>query len=110
MTPQQAALLRFLDEWYERFDYGPSYLEMMGALGMKSKAEIHRLVNGLEERGKIIRIPFRARSVRPASDPIRNAVDVLLACAIERTDDRVTVDAEAFCRLVDAIQKDRSAA
>ena len=60
MTRQQSRLLAFLRA---PRDYSPSYSEMATALGLKSKAGIHRLVLALESQGKIKRLAHRARSV-----------------------------------------------
>lgn len=41
----------------------PSFHEMRGALGLSSLNSVHRLVDGLEERGMIRRIRDRARAI-----------------------------------------------
>jgi repressor LexA len=49
----------------------PSFEEMRAALRLKSKSGIHRLIQGLEERGFIRRLAYRARAlevVKPTSD------------------------------------------
>lgn len=63
MTLRQYELLCFIRDYYERNDFAPSYDEMKEALGLHSKSGISRLVNALEERGHISRLPNRARSI-----------------------------------------------
>src|SRR5690606_11168442 len=41
----------------------PSFEEMKDALDLRSKSGIHRLINALEERGFIRRLPNRARAL-----------------------------------------------
>lgn len=46
----------------------PSFDEMKDALGLRSKSGIHRIIIALEERGKIVRLPNRARSITLADE------------------------------------------
>lgn len=41
----------------------PSFDEMKVALGINSKSGVKRLVDGLVERGAIVRLPGRARAI-----------------------------------------------
>ncbi len=63
MTRQQQALLTFIREHVGRSGFAPSYREMADALGLRSKAGVHRLVVALEKLGHIRRLPNHARSV-----------------------------------------------
>lgn len=63
LTKRQADLLAFLRQHQAAHGYGPSFDEMMVALGLASKSGIFRLLGGLENRGLIRRQPNRARSV-----------------------------------------------
>jgi repressor LexA len=65
LTRKQSALLEFL----RGCDECPSFDEMKVALGLKSKSGVHRLVDALEERGYIRRIPNRARAIELVHDP-----------------------------------------
>ena len=47
----------------------PSYEEMKEALDLRSKSGIHRLINALEERGFIRRLPHRARAIEVTKLP-----------------------------------------
>lgn len=46
----------------------PSFDEMKDALGLRSKSGVHRIITALVERGKIVRLPNRARSIALADD------------------------------------------
>ncbi|MEX2454068.1 MAG: transcriptional repressor LexA, partial [Rhodospirillaceae bacterium] len=50
------------------------YDEMKEALNLKSKAGIHRLISGLEERGFIRRLPHKARALEVLKKP-QNMID-----------------------------------
>ncbi|MCB1968926.1 MAG: transcriptional repressor LexA [Geminicoccaceae bacterium] len=63
LTQRQLQLLRFVHEHMDKHGICPSFEEMRAALGLRSKSGIHRLVSGLEERGFIRRLAYRARAV-----------------------------------------------
>lgn len=63
LTAKQQQLLAFIDDRLSSGGVSPSFDEMKDALGLKSKSGVHRLVNALEERGFIRRLPNRARAL-----------------------------------------------
>lgn len=63
LTKKQHELLLFINDRLAQDGVPPSFDEMRGALGLKSKSGIHRLITGLEERGFIRRMPHRARAL-----------------------------------------------
>src|SRR5690606_7727787 len=63
LTKKQRELLVFIDERLKATGVAPSFDEMKEALALKSKSGIHRLINALEERGFIRRLPHRARAL-----------------------------------------------
>ena len=65
LTSQQAKLLAYL----KSCERTPSYSDMQIAMGMKSKSGVHHLIDALEERGYIERIPNRARCIRVLEKP-----------------------------------------
>lgn len=66
LTARQQELLRFIQGYVvEHKGVPPSYEEMTFGIGVASKSGISRLVNGLEERGFVRRLPNRWRSVMP---------------------------------------------
>lgn len=62
ITRKQYTLLGFIESRL-RDGVTPSFDEMRVAMGIRSKSGIHRLVNGLEERGFLRRLPHRARTL-----------------------------------------------
>jgi len=55
MTPKQQEVFAFICDTLQEKRYSPSYEEIMAYTGHKSKANIFRLVNGLIERGYLMR-------------------------------------------------------
>lgn len=72
LTQRQLQLLQFIQEFMGEHGVPPSFDEMRRALKLRSKSGIHRLISGLEERGYIRRLAYRARAlevVRQAGHP-----------------------------------------
>lgn len=63
LTLKQQELLSFIQARLEEGGVSPSFEEMKEALDLRSKSGIHRLINALEERGFIRRLPNRARAL-----------------------------------------------
>ncbi|MGD9510427.1 MAG: transcriptional repressor LexA [Geminicoccaceae bacterium] len=63
LTQRQLQLLRFIQQYVKEHDVSPSFDEMRAALKLRSKSGIHRLISGLEERGYIRRLAYRARAL-----------------------------------------------
>lgn len=63
ITPREADLLAFLKSHSVGTGLMPSFREMQDALGLKSKSGVHRLVEGLEQRGRIRRLKHHARAI-----------------------------------------------
>ena len=63
LTKKQRELLLYLEERISNSGITPSFEEMMTKVGLKSKSGIHRLISGLEERGFIKKLPFKARAI-----------------------------------------------
>lgn len=64
LTAKQRELLNFLKGYVAQHDgLAPSFEEMAQAVGLVSKSNIHRLIEALECRGLIRRIPHRARTI-----------------------------------------------
>lgn len=80
LTPRQAELLAFIDAQTGKTGICPSYQEMMTAMGFSSRENINRLVQALERRGYIRRIPRAARSIEVIRRPkASGAVTSILA-------------------------------
>lgn len=67
MTPAQAELLDFLRGWFATCDVSPSFGDIQGATGMKSRSAVFSPLNELERQGYIVRDKGRARSIRMAT-------------------------------------------
>jgi repressor LexA len=63
LTQRQHELLHFIHRYFNEHGVPPSFEEMRDALRLRSKSGIHRLITGLEERGYIRRLPYRARAL-----------------------------------------------
>lgn len=56
--------LDFVRDFIAEKGYSPSFTEIGGAIGLKSKGGVHSLIRQLKERGMVEYLPHRARSVR----------------------------------------------
>ena len=63
LTKKQNELLIYINQNLRETGVAPSYEEMKEALDLRSKSGIHRLINALEERGFIRRLPHKARAL-----------------------------------------------
>src|ERR1700739_3334159 len=73
LTRKQRELLLFINQRLTATGLSPSFDEMKGALNLRSKSGIHRLISGLEERGFIRRLPHRARALEVVKLPEESA-------------------------------------
>lgn len=62
-TKRADDLLFFIEEYIASRGIAPSFDEMMVNLGFRSKSGVHRLIEQLVERGRIRRLPNRARAI-----------------------------------------------
>jgi repressor LexA len=76
LTRKQHDLLTFINGRLNESGVSPSFEEMKDALSLKSKSGVHRLINALEERAFIRRLPNRARAleVLRMPDAVQRAV------------------------------------
>lgn len=70
LTQRQLELLTYIHEYVREHRVPPSFEEMRTALGLKSKSGVHRLISGLEERGYIRRLAYRARALEIVRSPL----------------------------------------
>jgi repressor LexA len=63
LTRKQDELFRFIVSYHEQHGVSPTFDEMKEAVGLRSKSNIHRLLEALEERGRIRRMPGLARAI-----------------------------------------------
>jgi len=64
LTHKQRQFLDFIAGFISENGYGPSYEEMMDALGLSAKSGAHRMVYALKERGFITNLKHKDRSIR----------------------------------------------
>jgi repressor LexA len=69
LTRKQQELLAFIDQRLQADGVSPSFEEMKDALQLRSKSGVHRLINALEERRFIRRLPNRARALEVLQVP-----------------------------------------
>ncbi|MBD3728729.1 MAG: hypothetical protein IE933_03405 [Sphingomonadales bacterium] len=62
-TARQADMLRFIAGYVEAWGFAPTITEMREALGLASKSGSARLIDALEERGQISRVPYQYRGI-----------------------------------------------
>lgn len=63
LTEKQYKLLMFINKNIKETGCSPSFEEMRKAIGLKSKSGIHALLNALEEREFIRKLPHKARAL-----------------------------------------------
>jgi repressor LexA len=70
LTRAQTELLAFIEHYQgENNGVSPSFQEMMEEMGLHSKSGIHRLIDGLIERGRVAKMPNRARAIQILAEP-----------------------------------------
>ncbi|MBR4927397.1 MAG: transcriptional repressor LexA [Alphaproteobacteria bacterium] len=78
LTQKQHDLLIFLDRTLKETGVCPSFDEMKNFLGLKSKSGVHRLLNELEDRRFVRRLPNKARALEVLSLPAKRTIDTEL--------------------------------
>lgn len=66
LTSRQAEALKFIDQYQSLHECSPSFEELREALGLAAKSGVHRIIEQLVDRGRLIRMPGRARSLQIA--------------------------------------------
>ena len=69
LTLKQRACLDAIEAYFARTRTMPSVEDLRLALGIGSKSGVLGLLRQLEERGRIARLPLRARAIRLLHDP-----------------------------------------
>ncbi len=75
LTHRQNQLLYYIHHQISKRGVSPSYEEMKNAIGLSSKSGIHRIIQGLEERGYIKRLSNKARAVEIIKLPIHQTLE-----------------------------------
>lgn len=63
LTPRQRDVLDFIRSHQGEHGVTPTYDEIAAGIGLSSKSGIARMIDGLEERGFVTRLPGRWRSI-----------------------------------------------
>lgn len=69
-TPRQMDLLRYVAGFQEAHGISPSMEECRRVMRLRSKTCVGRMLNALEERGWISRMPNRARAIEVLHKPV----------------------------------------
>jgi len=97
LTRKQHDLLTFISARLDESGVSPSFEEMKDALSLKSKSGVHRLINALEERQFIRRLPNRARALEVLRMP-----EMVQREAVPRNDNAVRPVAAADATVIHA--------
>lgn len=86
LTSSQKKLFVFVETELLADRRPPSFDEMRDFMGLRSKSSIHRMIEALVERGWLIRMPNRARSLAlPPSSSVAEIRRILEDREIERS-------------------------
>lgn len=90
-TPRQLDLLRFLASHLATNGTSPTFEQMRVGIGAESKSTVARLLDGLQERGHIRRLPGRHRAIELVGTALMDPADhALLAEVRAATADPLT--------------------
>lgn len=85
LTAKQTQLLDYLRGYTADFGIAPSIREMGAHLGLNSTGNVRALLDRLEERGAIRRLPYRARGIEVVdADPFAGIPNEALVAELER--------------------------
>lgn len=76
MTDRWEKVLRFIRAYIKIHGVSPSYGVMAEGLGMKSRANMHRIVKRLEEEGHIQRRPNKIYGVKVVDRSVREVASL----------------------------------
>jgi repressor LexA len=63
LTPVHRKVYEWIKSYIEKHGYAPSYDEIKVAHNMKTRSHVHKIIDNLEKRKWIARIPATARSI-----------------------------------------------
>jgi repressor LexA len=76
MTQRWEMVLRFIRAYIKLHGVSPSYAVMAQSLGMKSRANMHRIVKRLEEEGHLQRKPNKFYGVKVVDRSVREVASL----------------------------------
>lgn len=65
MTPRQKEVYMVIQEFWNKYGYGPTVDDVMYVLNTKGRGSVHRMMKRLVELGHCNHLPEKARTVRP---------------------------------------------
>lgn len=78
LTEAQRELLAFIDTYQNENDgRSPSFEEMKQGVGLASKSGVHRLICALVEKGRLRRLPNRARALEILLEDAESVIEKL---------------------------------
>lgn len=72
MTPRQKDIYIIIDEFWNKYGFGPSVDDIMEITGDKGRGNVNRIMRKLVELGICKGIKGRARSIRPSYIRVRD--------------------------------------
>jgi SOS-response transcriptional repressor LexA len=98
LTQRQALVLQIVKAHIGRTGASPTFEELRVAVGLKSKSGIHRLVDGLVARGRLVRLPARHRTLAlpPPANRAQDALWEILNITDGHTNSDVVAENLAF--------------
>ena len=111
-TKKQRELLAFIDAFIKGNNYGPSYREIMRALGYKSVSTVAVHVDGLIAKGHLRKRDNSARSIEVVTSPTqtekRNVHEEWLLEKMTISLEKDEKNLEIFLKTLEAIEIDRT--
>lgn len=74
MTDKWQLVLEFIKAYIKKHGVSPSYEVMAKSLGLKSKANMHRIVKRLEQEGHLETKPFKYYSIKVVDKTVENVI------------------------------------
>jgi len=76
MTPQWEKVLRFIRAYLRIHGVSPSYAVMAQSLGLKSRANMHRIVTRLEEEGHLEKKPRKFYAIKVVDRSVKDVASL----------------------------------
>ena len=67
MTPRQRDVYLYVRYFWQKYGYGPSYLDIADGLGLKTKSNIQRIARRLIADKVLVRDKGNHRTLKPAN-------------------------------------------
>jgi SOS-response transcriptional repressor LexA len=74
MTDKWQLVLEFIKAYIRKYGVSPSYEVMAKSLGLKSKANMHRIVKRLEKEGYLETKPLKYYSIKVVDKSVENVI------------------------------------